>query len=216
MQEEEVSAGRLIATMFEMMRDNAVVVGASILGLSVLGIAGDLYNPEALTSLPITIAGAVAQFVIIRQALDRMGLVRRSRQAVGAYIGVSILANIGIILGMLLLVIPGVVLAIRWSIAAPIVLAEEQGAGDSLSDSWARTKEHAMSILVAYLVPLGLLAASLVVYAMGDPESVEIPLMTALIGNVCSNAFLAMSSLMSVAIYSAVTHAPDRLEEIFA
>jgi hypothetical protein len=216
MHEDEVSAGWLIATMFALMRDNAVAVSASILGLSALGIASDLYNPEALTSLPLSIASAVAQFIVVRAALERPGLVRRSGRAVGAYIGMSILTNIGIILGLILLVIPGLVLAIRWSIAVPIVLAEEQGAGDSMSESWARTKGHAVPVLIAYLVPLGLLIGSLGIYAIGDPEAAQIPLMTSIAGNLCGNAFSVMTWLLSVAIYSVLTPRTDPLEEIFA
>ncbi|MDP5280903.1 glycerophosphoryl diester phosphodiesterase membrane domain-containing protein [Sphingomonas sp. DG1-23] len=216
MQETEVSAGRLIAAMFALMHDNAVTVGVSILALSALGIANDLYNPEALTSLPISLACVAAQFVVTLKALERLGLVQRPAGAVGAYIGVSILTNIGIILGTLLLVIPGIVLAIRWSIAAPILLAEERGAAESLSESWARTKGHAFPILIAYLVPLGPLLGSFAAYALGDPESAQIPLMTSIIGNLSGNAFLAMTWFLSIAIYAAVTPAVEPFEEIFA
>lgn len=214
--QESVSAGRLIASMFDLMRDNAVAVAASIAGLSVLGVASDMYDPEAITSVPISIACAIAQFVVVRSALDRLGLVQRSGRAVGAYVGVSILANIGILLGLVLLVIPGVVLAIRWSIVAPIVLAEEQGAMESLSESWARTKGHFAAILVASLVPLVPLAAGIVAYAMTDPETAQIPLATSVVANICTNAFLAMGWLLSVAIYSTVMDAQEPLEEIFA
>lgn len=213
---EKLDAGGLIAAMFDLMRDNAVAVAASIASLSALGVASDIYDPQALTSVPISIASVIAQFIVMKSALDGLGLVQRSGRAVGAYVGVSILANIGIILGLILLVIPGVVLAIRWSIVATIVLAEEQGAAEGLSESWARTKGHFAAILVASLVPLVPLVAGMVTYAMTDPETVQIPLATSVVANICINAFLALSWLLSVAIYSRVMDAREPLEEIFA
>lgn len=216
MPETEVSAGRLIASMFELMRENAVAVIVSVACLSAVGVSSDMYDPEALTSFPVTLAGIIAQFIVIRQALDRRGLVQRSGRVVWAYVGVSILTNIGIIFGILLLVVPGVILAIRWSIAVPILLAEEQGVSESLSESWARTKGHALAILVAYLVPLALLIVSLAAYVTGDPESAEIPLSASILGNLGGNIFMVMSWLLSVAIYAALTHVAEPLEEIFA
>lgn len=213
---ENLDAGRLVASMFDLMRDNAIAVAASIAGLSALGVASDMHDPEALTSVPISIASMVAQFIVVRSALERLGLVQRSGRAVGAYVGVSILATLGILLGLVLLVIPGVVLAIRWSVVAPIVLAEEQGVAESLRESWARTKGHFAAILVASLVPFVPLAGGIVAYAMTDPETVQIPLAASVVANICINAFLALNWLLSVAIYSAVMDAREPLEEIFA
>lgn len=216
MPETEVSAGRLIASTFELMRDNAVAVLAAVACLTALGVFGDMRNPDSFGSLPVSIAALMAQFVVTTKALDRRGLVQRSGRVAWPYIGLSILSNIGIIVGLVLLVVPGVILAIRWSIAAPLLIAEELGVTESLSESWARTKGHALTILVAYLVPLVPLLASLAIYATGDAETAQIALSTSILGNLCGNLFMAMTWLASVAVYAAVTRVAEPLEEIFA
>jgi hypothetical protein len=216
MHEDDVSAGRLNAAMFALMRDNAAAVALSIIAMSTVGVAAEMVNPEAYFSLPVSIASMLAQFIVMRAALDRMGLVQRSGRAVGAYIGASILINIGVLLGLVLLIIPGVVLTLRWSIALPILLAEDQDASGSLSESWARTRGHALQILLAYLVPLAALVCAILAYATADPETAQVSMTASAIGNALMSLFSVMTWLLSVALYAAVTGAHEPLEEIFA
>ncbi len=50
-------------------------------------------------------------------------------------VGLGLLSTLGIGLGLLLFVIPGVILATRWSVAAPALVAERAGVMDSLGRS---------------------------------------------------------------------------------
>lgn len=47
--------------------------------------------------------------------------------------------RLGVGFGLLLLILPGACLAGRWLLAVPVLLAEDRGVSDALSESWERT-----------------------------------------------------------------------------
>src|SRR5512132_801499 len=51
-------------------------------------------------------------------------LYRRSWSRLGSMLAVSILMGIGVGLGLVLFIVPGVLLAIRWAVATPVVMLE--------------------------------------------------------------------------------------------
>lgn len=57
------------------------------------------------------------------------------RPRLPALISAGILAGIGIALGVILLVVPGLVLLTRWSLIAPVIVVEGRSAGDSFPRS---------------------------------------------------------------------------------
>jgi hypothetical protein len=61
-------------------------------------------------------------------------------------VGVAIVAAIGTFFGYLLLIVPGVILALAWSVAAPAVVAERRGVFDALSRSLDLTRNHRLAI----------------------------------------------------------------------
>mgnify|MGYP005819814271 CR=1 FL=1 len=76
-------------------------------------------------------------------------------QAIGKLlplIGLGILMTLGIGLGMILLIIPGVILALMWVVAAPVMMAEDKGIIDSLKRSAELTKGSKRWILLLFVV----------------------------------------------------------------
>jgi hypothetical protein len=72
-------------------------------------------------------------------------------------IGLAIVSGVGIMLGFLLLVVPGVILALMWSVAVPALVVERVGVFEALRRSYALTSGAkwkifglALIILVAY------------------------------------------------------------------
>lgn len=59
---------------------------------------------------------------------------------------VGILAGIGVMLGFLLLIAPGIILAVRWSVSAPVVVIEREGPTKSLGRSAELTENHRWAI----------------------------------------------------------------------
>jgi hypothetical protein len=74
-------------------------------------------------------------------------------------LGLAILSFLGIYVGMILLIVPGIILAIMWSVTVPILIEEKTGVMGSFGRSRALTKGSRWSIfglfvvlLIAYLV----------------------------------------------------------------
>ena len=76
-------------------------------------------------------------------------------QAIGKLlplIGLGILMTLGIALGMMLLIIPGVILALMWIVASPVMMAEDRGIIDSLKRSAELTKGSKRWIVLLFVV----------------------------------------------------------------
>jgi len=76
-------------------------------------------------------------------------------QAIGKLlplIGLGILMTLGIALGMILLIIPGLILSLMWIVASPAMMAEDKGIIDSLKRSAELTKGSKRWIVLLFVV----------------------------------------------------------------
>jgi hypothetical protein len=103
----------------------------------------------------------------------------------GTAIGVAIVASIGVVLGMILLIVPGLILAVMWSVAVPAAVVERTGVFASLSRSSALTKERRWRVFGAVLV------AGLIMVLVG-----------AIIGGVFGVMLGAQSVLLQIIIWA--------------
>jgi hypothetical protein len=67
-------------------------------------------------------------------------------------IGLSIVSTLGVMLGLILLIVPGGILALGWSIAVPVRVVERVGVFQSLSRSWELTSGYKGTIFLLALV----------------------------------------------------------------
>jgi hypothetical protein len=67
--------------------------------------------------------------------------------------------SIGIGIGLLLLIVPGIILALMWSLAVPVAVLEDTGLGDSLSRSRYLTAGHRGRVFAIYLLYFAILIA---------------------------------------------------------
>lgn len=76
-------------------------------------------------------------------------------QAIGKLlplIGLGLVMTLGIMLGIMLLIIPGLILALMWIVAAPVMMAENKGIIDSLKRSAELTKGSKRWIVLLFVV----------------------------------------------------------------
>jgi hypothetical protein len=117
-------------------------------------------------------------------------------------IALAILTGFGVFLGLLLLIIPGIFLALMWSVAAPAYVVERPGIIAAFGRSAELTKNHRWAILglfviyfiVAFVIgivmaiPMGLAAAADPMAAATNPVSLVLLLLlsalTTMIGTV--------------------------------
>ncbi len=136
--------------LYKRLFTRSLVMGAVVFG--VLNIVNEVARTGhtglliALLSIVVTIAGtALLQGGLVEivrglhvdgddeaTAFDALG---RARGRLGKLVAVSLLVGLGVGLGALLLVIPGIVLATRWAVAVPVAMLEKGTARSAMKRS---------------------------------------------------------------------------------
>jgi Membrane domain of glycerophosphoryl diester phosphodiesterase len=167
-----------------------------------------------------TIQGAVVSGVLAdlrgRDVTIR-GCVGEASTRFGALLVTTFLTNLGIVLGLLLLVVPGVILALQWSVAAPIVLIERLSPAAALRRSRELVRGSYGEIFVIYLVavlalvlPLCMLVVAqllLTGQSFADFGKVEPPLSLGLVGYWVVEAAATSTSVVFIATITGVLYA---------
>jgi hypothetical protein len=135
----------VVAFMFA-MRDYAPLLIAG----AVLMVIGVLVLQAAYTYIVIQF---LANQKVSFEEAARFGLKR-----IGSVLLIGILSILGIMLGSLLFIVPGIILSIVWYVAIPVFIAEDCGATDSLSRSAALTDGYRWPVFGLVLV-VGLISA---------------------------------------------------------
>ena len=137
---------------------------------------------------------------------------RRGNRGVGTVFAIGILSGLGVLAGLILLVVPGLVLFVRWSMSVPYALAEDLGATDSLRASFEETRDSFWPILLllsACYVPFGIAIAGM---ALLEADGVTI--FSSVLINMLINLALFAGWHASVAVYLAKRG--NALPEVFA
>jgi len=90
-----------------------------------------------------------------------------------AIILLQIVVSILVFIGLIFLIIPGVILALMWSVSMPSLVVEDKGVFDSMSRSSELTKHNRMRILGVVLV---VLAIYLVIAIIGGLLAAAVPI----------------------------------------
>jgi Membrane domain of glycerophosphoryl diester phosphodiesterase len=168
---------------------------------------------NALTFLAIFVVGiilnTVGQAVILYGAFHTMrGRVFALGQAVQRglsrffpIIGLAILAGLGITIGMLLFIVPGIMLAVRWSVALPACVVENLGPLAAMRRSAELTRGHRWKIFGLFLLVLVIVivAATVIALVVGAAAGV----MTVVTGSIVGVVVAGLLTLIGDAIYTA-------------
>lgn len=94
-----------------------------VAGLAGAGVLIDQLDEVGNANLLFSVFSVALGFLLTVQLLLKGGLVQGAMSnGIGSYFGLSILSALGIILGFLLLAVPGIVLFVRWLPAYGYVL----------------------------------------------------------------------------------------------
>jgi uncharacterized membrane protein len=148
------------------------------------------------------LVGLVCAYAFIDAMVRKTGLRSRTGGDVFLpYLGLYIVYTIGVVLGFILIIFPGLYIMARWSIAQPMLIARGGGPMQALGDSWEETEENAFQILIAtliFLIPT--IAISLLCTFMLGRASVA----GMLISQVASSVTSVLTLAMGVAIYGLI------------
>ena len=140
---------------------------AGAVGLIIGGIVSFIASFVVQTSL----IKAVQDVRDGRVDLDLGETVRAALPYLWPVIGASILAGIGIFIGFILLIVPGLILLTFWSLIVPFIVVGGSRALESFGNSWRTVRGYAWRvfgtyvlvflILIAFAIVLGLILAAL-------------------------------------------------------
>jgi hypothetical protein len=149
--------GTIIETTLGVLERNALPVLAYLAVVTALNGAVTWYSlgvatPAAQLTLTLvsSLLGIVAAYFLLQALLRRAGLGGR-REAFYPFLGLSLVHTLGFLFGLLLLVLPGLLILARWSIAQPLILVRPGPVLKTLGESWEETRGNEFSILVAGL-----------------------------------------------------------------
>src|SRR5690606_27690812 len=94
--------------------------------------------------------GIVAAYFLLRALMGRAGLGGR-REAFYPFLGLSVVHTLGFLFCLLLLVLSGLLILARWSIAPPLILARPGSILKTLGESWEETRWNEIQIFIGGL-----------------------------------------------------------------
>jgi hypothetical protein len=212
------TAGDLLRHTMRLARANPGKLLFAIGLMTALASAIDL-GGEGGSSLNLVLFGASLwfQYDVSLALLNEAGWMpdgyRPAR--LGALLGLLLLSQAAILLGVALLIVPGVMLAVRWVMCVPILIAEETGIVEALRRSWAETTGLFWPILLALLViypPMVVGAATFewLRRTGGDP------MLSVVAQNLILYVCLAAGWCAAVAAYALRGGSRERLDDVFA
>ncbi len=173
-----------------------------------------------ITAVSIIVA-YIIKVLLMRELLSREGLMAAGTPLRwGAYLGVVIVAGLGTAFGLILLIVPGVLLLLRWFLAPYFVLARGTDVGDSLDASTEATKGHRGTIFGALLL-VGLvfivLTGALILAAGGFKAYTGVIWYSALgiAGLLLQSVYTAVSAALALGIFATLVDRVNQYDDVF-
>jgi hypothetical protein len=184
--ERRLSVGDTINETFSIYGQQFVpLIGSALLVFIVVGILAGLLAAAggvilAILASIVQLAGRTLYVGFVVKLVEDVRDGRRDEgigelfssaaPAILPLIGFAILAGIGIAIGFVLIIIPGLVLLTFWSLGAPAIVAERVGVFEAFGRSWNLVRGNAWSVFGTLVVVLLIaIALSFVLVAIANP-----------------------------------------------
>ena len=162
----------------------------------------------------------VVQYVMVTRIMQVEGLTNQGASLpVGLFFFLTgLLATLGVMVGMVFLIVPGVILSLRWALAVNLVIGRGLQPMAALEESWRRTDGYAGRICgVMFLAGIAMMAAGgvagFIVGAEGLAGTLSGQAIIHLVTGVTATAIIGIN----LAIYAALVGPDnDHLAEVFA
>ncbi|WP_156457555.1 hypothetical protein [Altererythrobacter sp. Root672] len=169
---------------------------------------------SALFEIGTMIVSIVATYVLLTRYLAARGRLQSEGSRFWLYLGMSILSVIAVLIGFLFLIVPGVILLVRWSAASGYLIGARQGVFESLSSSWHATKGSGWAIFFAAIVLL--LGLGVAVAVLSVVFSIAGETVGGIVSSFVETAISGVYAGLGIAIYSLVHDEAEELDEVFA
>lgn len=176
MQEKRLDTARVFERVFAIYRLQASVLLPTAVILYVLPAIVSLSRSasvEALAFAATIIAAVMYQGIVVQAVRDIQdgvrdlsigGLLSSVSKVLGPLLWTAILVGLGVFVGMLALIIPGLVLLTWWAVAAPVVVVEVRSPTESLGRSRALVRGHGWQVFSVLVVTFLLIIIARLVF----------------------------------------------------
>jgi hypothetical protein len=156
-------AGHFLLISFVIYVVTAILVALLSLGGIAGALIGGVISFAATYVVQASLIKAVQDVRDGRVDLDLGETVRAAGPHILPVIGASILAGIGITIGFILLIVPGLVLLTYWSLIVPFIVIGRSGVFDSFGHSMRTVRGYAWRVFGTYVLVFLILLAFAVV-----------------------------------------------------
>jgi hypothetical protein len=172
---QQITVGSVVSRIWEIYRSQPRVLIGTALSLYGLELIVQLLIPGAGISIGILFwaLGILYQGMVVKLVQDVQDgrrehsvadLLRSVEPVLLPLIGVSILFALGLLVGFLLFIIPGLFLLVIWAVVAPVTVLEQPGVLRAFGRSRELVRGHGWSVFgVIMLVVVAVLVVSLLV-----------------------------------------------------
>jgi len=124
-------------------------------------LAGEYFSAGVIGGAIVAAFGSLLlQSLVVHTVVERMnGRAVGFGDALGVaarfalpLLGLGIVQGLGVLIGLLLLIVPGLILSVMWSVSTPCLIVEKRGIFASLQRSRDLTRGHRWSIVGIFLV----------------------------------------------------------------
>lgn len=167
-----------------------------------------------VAGLALVVLSFIVSYFVLAKMLESIGSRRNNDMRLLAYVGLTILTAIGFIFGFLLLVVPGIILMVRWSAAPSFLIGAGEGVVDSFKSSWDATSGSGWAIFFAGLILfIGFaILAGILGFGIASVGGTTIATSVSAIIDAISSA---LSLAFGVAIYNLVHDDSEAIGEVF-
>lgn len=177
---------------------------AAFLGLMIsTGVLVDTQGWGEPADIALMVVDFLATFALT-MVLLRTGVPggRRGSRGFWTYFGLSFLSGIAILLGLVLLIIPGLVVWARLAPSAGYALADDMEVSDAMSKSWDATGDHILPIMLAHLPAFAAgIGGGAVFFALFDDAGPQ-PWSVSLAVNVLTYGSTALGIVLGLAVFT--------------
>jgi hypothetical protein len=207
---DRVSVGGVVNETFSIYGQNAwALIGSSIVVFVIVGVASGLLQNSggvvlALLAAIVRLAGYALYTGFVVKLVDDVRDGRRDQTvgdlfssaapAIVPLIAFGILYAIGVTIGLILLIVPGLILLTFWSVGAPAIVVEGAGPIEAFGRSWRLVRGEAWSVFATLVVILLIVIAIGVVFgAIATPISDGAILAASIISSVITAPIFALA-----------------------
>lgn len=231
----EATLGNLLNQTFAEIGEHAKIIGLYVAVMIPVAALSNFMDGSEQVGFGLTIdqglpeQGAIAVMVVLAAFVINVlltywlyaSLVRQTPRPgfdrFWPWLGIYILASLATILGLILLIVPGLILLTRWVITLPLVIRGDTRAMDTFGASWEATRGRGWSIFGAVVI---LVLAIMVVLGVGAGITAAIFGASSIASSVIAGAAEAIATAIliafSVGAYRLLRDNPEEAAAVFA